>query len=570
MPSNTTRLRLLIIADFALAESGPLRLEGADLGSSLENLAPTFEVSVPNRLVERRGESLNCKLRCTDLPSFSPAAVARSLPALEDFLSARRQVSEDLAASTNDLAATLAEMPQSLRDSDLGARLKSRSAPPKADDRLSALLHQVELPGEEPAQVLADLRDEIDRRLTRQIATVLAAPRVRSVEAAWRGLAFLLEQGAAESMEIELLSTTKDEFLDTFFEQAFHREYEGKVESPLAAVVLCYAFERTLPDLERLGHAARMGESLRVPFFASMGASYFGLKRLALVPNLPDLPGKSRGAEYAKWNGLRDAEHSLWLTLILNRFLLRDAWGAGGEAVADDFMWVEESAGDDCGPLWGEGSWALGAVLARALGQGGLRLPMTAVDLEGLPCRPYGGRRGEPFPYPLEVRLVEDKSLEMAECGLVALVAEPGEHHARFPYLPTYHRARVYTTEEATRSSYQAATLPYQLFAALASRQLQEAAETLPTERSDVDLQQHFEKVFSTFLGLPSGRQSTVEESLGEEKEAGNDLPEAPVTVEVDDDPENWNVRELTVRLKPPFEICGGAVDLVLGIQVPR
>lgn len=566
MHSNSAQLRLLVLADFALADKGPTPVETTDVDSLLGQLVPTLDLQVPNRLIQRRGETLDCSLRWPDLASFAPAGVASQILAVKDLQEARRQVEDALATSAGDLSALFEALPASVQETDLGRRLQAQRGPATgAGDRVSSLLDQVQIPGEEPAAVLTGLRDEIDRRLTRQLSTILSAPRLQAVEAAWRSLAFLLAQGAAESMAIELLSSPKAEFLDTFFEQDFHREYEGRAPTPLAAVVLGYAFDRSLPDLERLGHVARMGESLRVPFFAAMGPGYFGLKRLALVPNLPDLPGKSRGAEYAKWNSLRDREESLWLALTINRFLLRDAWGSAETTADGEFKWIEATAGSEVGPLWGEASWALGAVLAQALGQGGLSLPMTAADLNRLPCRSYGGRRGEPFPYPLEVRLLEDKALEIAECGLLALVAEPGQDQARFPYLPTYHRARNYTTEEATRSSYQAATLPYQLFAALASRQLQEAAEALPAGLDDDGVQQHFEQCFSTFLGLPSAAEAAQPKTAEEE-----DTPEPPVVIEVGDDPENWNVRELTVRLNPHFEVCGGAVDLVLGLQVPR
>ena len=561
MQSTEERQRLLVLADFGLGASavqdGPVALTPAGVDEMLAALSPTLELRVAHRLVDRRGEVFEANLRFERLADFDPQALVQGLSPLADLVEARDLLEKALADSDSDLPSIGRRLPASVRDSDLGERLHTEPSQDKpGDDRISHLLSQVQVPGEGPQALLEEVRSEIDRRLTRQVATLVSDSRFRALETAWRSLAFLLAQGAAEAMEVEILSCSKDDFLDTFFEKDFHREYEGRAETPLAAVVLGFPFDRSVPDLDRLGHAATMGESLRVPFFAAMGPSYFGLKRLALVPNMPDLPGKSRGAEYAKWNGFRDRETSLWLSLTLNRFLLRD-----GLADTQDlgFQWISESAGSAADPLWGEGSWALGATLARALGQGGLRLPMTAIDLQSLPCREYGGRRGDPFPYPLEVRLLEDKALEMAECGLVALVAEPGEDQARFPYLPTYHRPKTYTTDEATRSSYQAATLPYQLFAALASRRLQEAVESLPAQHDDDSLQTHFETTFQAFLGVDP------QEKPSEEEDAN-----APVEVEVADDPENFQVREVTVRLQPDFEICGGPVDLVLGLQVPR
>ena len=561
MSSTMPRLRLLVVADFALGEAGPVTLETTDLDAVLGRLTPHLTVRIPDRLAGRRGQTLECSLTWSELASFEPAQIVASVPALDELRRARQQVAEALESGALDLEAVRMAMPHRLRDSDLGARLSPAVA--TGGDRLGDFLSQVVVPGEEPSRVLADLRDEIDLRLTRQLEAVRADPRLRAVEESWRGLAFLLSQGAAESLSIELLSATRDDFLETFFDRAFHREYEGEEALPLAAVVLGFTFDRSLADLERLGHVARMGESLRVPFLASMGPGYFGLKRLALLPRMPDLPGKSRGAEYAKWNSLRDAERSQWLTLSQNRLLLRDAWGSTETSLGAGFEWRPETAGAEAEPLWGVAAWALAAALGRALTQGGLSLPMTAVELTALRCRPYGGRRGEPFPYPLEVRLSEDKALELAECGLAVLSAEPGEGSARFPYLPTYHRARVYTTPEATRKSYQAATLPYQLFAALASRQLENVTGEISPSMSGEEVEGCFTRRFGEFLG------KSADGTLPEDASVSGEGGEPTVSVESSDDPMNPRVRELTVRLKPDFEVCGGAVDLVLGIQVP-
>ncbi len=561
MSSNSPTLRLMVISDFGLEKGRTYPFASRDIGTLLETLAPTSTIRVRNRMTGRRKDEIECTLEWRSLAAFTPAGIAAGLPGLEDLAKARRQLAEAAVdTSLHDLQELFRALPVSVRDSDLGARLRRPTA--KADGgRVDALLARLDVPGDEPEAVLADLLNEIDRRWTRQLATVLEAPQVRAVETAWRGLAFLLAQDATATLSIELLSADKDDFLESFFDQVFHREYEGESNSPLAAVVLGYDFDRSLPDMERLQHAARMGESLRVPFLASMGHGYWGLKRAALMPNLPDLETKSSGPEYAKWNRLRADDLSLWLVLTMNRFLLRGAWGTDQQVDGEGVAWVSEVA--DVEPLWGEGAWALAAVLARAFAQGGASLPMTNVDLMALPCRPYGGRRSEPFEYPLEARLPQRRILEMAACGFAPLAAEKGEDSARFSYLPTFHRARRYTTDQATRASYQAATLPYQLFATLASRQLEAAGQAISPGLSEDNVVQCFHDRFSAFLGTPE--RPAVSDPEGAEESA-----EEPIRIEVSDDPENALVRQVTVRLRPTFEVCGGQVDLVLGLPVPR
>lgn len=513
-------LRLLVLADLAPSreDARPLSLDpgGAGIEAALAALAPEVRVTVADRLgsgVRERSFSL----RFTALADFAPAALAAS--ALPDLARARDRLAagelvEGLAALAGDAPA-------------------ASPAAPSGGSALDALLSQVDLPAKAPADrslaellggpfdspaALAATATELDRRLLRQGVEIADSVPVRDLEAAWRGVSRLtLAAGEDGAIRLELLPASPGEALEAFFDTVFSAEYEGESAVPLSAVVLGFEADRGAEDVERLRQAARMGESLSVPFLGAVGPGFWGIRQPKLLANLPDLVRKVKGPEYGKWNGLRGEEASLWLCLAANRVELRTGH--------------PDSA---AGALTGPGSWALGEALIRAFRDGGARFPSPT------------------FPGAAEVALSETKALEIAEAGLAPLVRTAGdEGQIRFVALPALHAPKRYDRPQATLAAAAAATLPYQAFTGAAAhvlRRLGRGAEGL----SLAEIEERFRAGLRAFLA-----------TCGESGETA-------VTVEVETDPEQPHLAQVAVRLTPAFTLSGAEVDVVLGCVVPH
>ncbi len=549
-------LRLLLVDDFALEPGPRITLDG-EVDALLARLSPRLDGTVSDRLDirERRELRLRVTVRC--LADFAPAALLANSQAAQPWLKAR----QDLAELPQDCPPrrVLALLPEALREDPFGRKLGAEhdGAATGSDGALRGLLSKVAVGGEPRQRAI----DEIDRRLARQAVALIQAPWLRRIEAAWRSLDLLHRQCRALAVRLEIFSSPQDEVAERFFEEIFHHEYEGGASTPLAAVVLGYGFDRGQPSLDCLETCARMGESLRVPFLASPNAAFWGLKRQALLAGLPDLVGRLQGPEYVKWNRFRDDELSLWMAMVTNRFLLRRAWrDEGGEGLT----WKPSDKEDR--PLWGNGAWLLAVVVVRAYAEGGLRLPLSQVELQDvMPGDKVPGDRvpvkGEKV---LEVPLSEQRVIELGHCGLVPLMTPKGAREVRCPLAPTFHRPRRFDRDDATRASFFAATLAHQLFASLASHRLQTIAEELELGLTDGQLKASFRDQMLTFLGEP--------ESSSEVESAAPETPEAEaeevVTVQVEIPPERPETRLVTVRLQPRFEVCGGRADLVLGTVV--
>lgn len=581
----TPTLRALVLADLAGGRvEAPCTVAGGDVSAHLARLEPALSLRVPNRLGVGPHE-LACSLSFRCLDDFRLDHLARAHPLLQavarvrgvlamarDGSLAQADVRQGVleAAGDGDLGSALRERLEarpaaapvrsgaSPVDSLLGMVEVAAPAPTTASELLDTLVAAISGPPGEPSRsaIESSVR-AFDSRLTLQLAALGDAVPLRDLEAAWRGLELLLRAVIPTSkVTVEIQPTAKVDLLDSFYDAHFEREHSGESEPPLGLVLAPFAFDRTPRDIEDLQQAARMASSLGVPFLLEAAPEFFGVKQAGLVATMPDLIGKCRGPEYAKWNRLRADDTSLWLGLAFNRILLRPAWGEVGAEVAS-FGWDSTVAGASNRPLWGSGAWALGAAVLQGFAAEGLRFPVAGTEgpgvLTGLLTRVTRAGKGEPVALAVEAALSDQKALELIECGFSPLVGQAGLGQAYFLAAPSARAVARYDSEEATTASFRSATLPYQLFASMAAQALARAARQCGSGLGEDGVRSRIQAAMLDFLA--SAEPTTVSEE---------------VDVEIIGSPDSAHLLDVAVRLRPMFPIYGGPADLVLGTQALR
>jgi type VI secretion system protein ImpC len=541
---------------------------------------------------------------------LSPDGLAQRIPVLAGLARARQilgssQGSDDDAETTRqELLAALdgTALADSIRQSlgpasqtveaDVGSMAEAPAEVESADSALDSLLSKVELPRGVRTSSIArgkltecprtnvvellaaavappahrsypgkadtkGLIDEIDIALTRQIESILAHPRLVAAEAAWRGLKLLVDRVDARSgIRVEVLPTTRESFIEDFYDKVFQQEHENLSEVPLSMVLADFVFGRSTVDLEHLQDVASVAASLNVPFVLGMSPAFWGARQDKLVSSMPDLLEKMRGPEYARWASFRNDDASLWICLAANRLALRQLWQRP-RAPIRSFSWRGASEGvADLPerPLWGSAVWAVGVALCQGFSAAGISFPCCGPDtagcLDDLDLVDYQTKR-ESFPYPLEARYSARKAQELRLSGFAPLLADQGSDSAYFASLPTFHRPARYDSEEATRRSFLAAALPYQLFAGMAASVLQRTGAGVSCSLGRTDIEKVIRDRLLAFLAC------------------AEDLPEeAEVEVEIDEDEESPGALAVTARLRPRFTILGGEVDLMLGTVI--
>lgn len=324
-----------------------------------------------------------------------------------------------------------------------------------------------------------------------QLTKVLHHPLFQSMESAWRGLDFLARRLPEEGVILEILNTPADDIRQRFYDHVFLPHYNGETKHPLGQVLLDFDFDHKPSSLEVLKDLAKMGESLQAPLACQTTASFFGVGHLLHLAALSGLDQRLQGPEYTSFLGFREHPEATWLSLLLNRFLLR---------LPHQFPSYTEPASADKPDtyLWGKAVWVLGANLARAWGKHAEPAGISGMGEDGqqtgLPTRELPLSRKEKVETPLEAVLPQPIVEMLPYFGLSPLTQLPMELGTQQPGMVYIHVAvnlRRFTDPTARQPGLLTVytTLAYSIIlgraSALAQAALPKLSGTEPQEAAD-------------------------------------------------------------------------------------
>jgi len=445
------------LLDTNLSRRPILAVDRDDYGAVLARLGAGLQLAVGGAPFE---------LRFRELDDFHPD---RLFSSLELFQALRRTRDELLDPATFRRAAEVLRVPepppppraapvspgyvaphsldellaQSIQET--AARAGEAQAPPRLRDEWSQFIHDLVarhiVPGAPPEQ--AKLIAEVDSAIGAQTCALLHHVDFQALEAAWRGVFFLvrrLETGVA--LRLRLFDVSKSELAAELASSDDVRrsgtwrllveQSVGTPGAPLWALLAGnYTFEATREDLTLLGRLAAVAREARAPFLAAVSPRILGCESLVETPDPYDWPPLDPEIGEA-WEALRRAPEARWLGLLLPRFLLRLPYGRETDPV-ERFTFEEMSV-----PpvhehyLWGNPVFAAVCLLGQAFSESGWSFrPGQVHELDGLPAHIYV-EAGEPVLKPCaEVVLTERAAEEILDRGPMPLVSVRGRDAAR-------------------------------------------------------------------------------------------------------------------------------------------
>lgn len=569
-------LRLLWVADLTPGHrrtwNGPSlrrRVDAHTYSEALADWAPTLRLDVPNHL-SAEPKSLELDLRFTSLDDFTPAGVARQVPALRRLLAIRTQIEavRDRGLEREPFRAALGEagVDQTAADGLYDALVPapkpppSRPAPRDDDARIGRLLDMVDT-GEAPAPGFAEaighavsepgvsraaadgLLADFDAKLGGQVRALLAAPAFRALEAAWRGLKLLVDRlPFRDGVALDVLPAGREALADALYYQVLLPEHEGEEDAPLAAVFIDSAFGHDAADVALLDDLAGSAASLQTPLVASLSPGFFGFEGPERVGPLPLVSQMVEAPEYIAWNKLRGREEARFLALAFPPFLLRPAYGP--EHPARGFSVAEA----DTSGVWAGGAVAVALAIAQSYSATGWPTHLAGQTVEDLPL--HATPRGRT---PLATLLPEDKAAELADAGFVVLGGAPDRDRLRVLHAANVWKPARYDDAERTAHAEAHATLGCSLFTARVAHRLFRLSGELDAAAPMEEKQASAEEAMRRFLGAP-----------------GADVPAGAVTTEPVDGQETEGYDLLAVRLDPPAHVLDRPVHLAVGLPVPR
>jgi type VI secretion system protein ImpC len=446
----------------------------------------------------------------TDLKSFHPTHLVQQVEPLRKLIEARQAVLDlrDQKLSPELFLEKIQSVPHLFSSArNLPGRPKTEKTPgrasvispvrgttsvPRDDRRLDSILDLVEMPQEstaEPAYVspgalriqqfidamsegsagrrpvdrslVEGMLAETDSTLSAWLNEILSNPEFRRLEGAWRALRFLIDRtDFREAIRLQVVCARREELESVLCGLVADA---GAVEVPVAAVITDFEFGGAPQELDQLRAAAQQAEQLQAPLLVNVGSRFFGRQSVAEAARIPMLKSHLEAAEFVKWRSFREAEASRWVGIGFNRFLLRSRYD---ESSTERLPFRFRQSGEG---LWGNASWAIGALLVRSFAQTQWCGHITGLRgggaVEGLPLQPWRLPSGEEIQIPLETIFLQGRESDFYEEGFLALQASADQDTAVLVRAPTAHRPERYSGVRETESSSWRSTLTYQLIA---------------------------------------------------------------------------------------------------------
>lgn len=352
------------------------------------------------------------------------------------------------------------------------------------DDRVPATSDEV-------ARALNRAVARLDDLLGQQLNAVLHHPIFQQLEAAWRGLAYLVQEAdeaGDPTIRVRCFPASWKEIDDDFasaldFDHStlFRRIYEDEFGiaggNPLGVLLADYEVRprpaRGYPhnDIQILQSLSQVAAAAFCPTILNASPALFGLERFESLERELDLESTFERMEYLKWRGLRDMEDSRFLGLALPRVLMRLPYENSSHAAP--FRFVEDvSSGDRSGYLWGGAAFALGGVLIRAYADCGWFADIRGVErgvlggglVTGLPAHEFGtDARGVVTKTSTDVVVTDQLEKQLSELGFISLCRCYDTPYSAFYSTPSIQRPKKYDTQDATLNARISAMLHYML-----------------------------------------------------------------------------------------------------------
>jgi type VI secretion system protein ImpC len=380
------------------------------------------------------GEIRETRGRLNDPAWFAKAVAERQKSAIKSASTANSEGAKDsLGKLTQESTADLLD--QILDDSDGGmpASASNRRAS-EWDGFLKRIVEPHLVPDVEPAQdALLAAVDEASGDLMR---AVLHFPAFQGVEAAWRGLDFLVSRiETDERLQLYLLDISKEELAadlcstdDLAATGTYRILVEETVETlgaePWGLLAGIYTVAANRDDAEILGRLAKIAAAAGAPFIAAADNTLPGCGLLETVASAGGCKGYADAEGCRVWEAFRKQPEASFIGLALPRFLLRLPYGEETDTI-ESFAFEEmEESPDHSHYLWGNPAFACALLLAQSFSAYGWQMrPGIILEIEDLPLHVYkeeGESRTKPC---AEVLLTEADAEEIMEKGVIPLLS---------------------------------------------------------------------------------------------------------------------------------------------------
>ncbi|MEO8025876.1 MAG: type VI secretion system contractile sheath large subunit [Bryobacteraceae bacterium] len=426
-PAGDSPFRVLILGDFGAETPRPVLVDRDNIEAVIDKLGVTLSLPLAG------------DIRFRGVADFHPDQLYARLPMFQELREAQRKLEDP--NTFRQMAAEIAP-PRPAAKPDVGAMLSSanlldqivessgaigtgaRAAADPFQSYLQRLVAPYAVPRPDPKQ--KELLTQVEAAVNGQMRSLLHDPAFQSLEAAWRGVDFLVHNVDSDVqikvyvLNVPFESLRQEMLMARDLKQT--RLYELLVREPSvpgaarwSIVAGNYTFGAGPEDVELLGRISLLASAGDAPFIAAAN---------------PDTESWEKTPDY--WKDLQAVPESCYVGLALPRMLMRMPYGAKTESV-DTFDFEELPAVPKHGDyLWGNAVFGCLRLLMDAFAEEGWAMePSNELFIRDLPLHVYK-QDGEAVSTPVaEVLMMQDDVERLMDKGLMPLVSYKDQPLAR-------------------------------------------------------------------------------------------------------------------------------------------
>lgn len=427
----------------------------------LHAIRPTLNFTVDNCLTPDSNTPVSVNLEFKNIEDFNPTAVAQQIPLLAKLISKRKQLRFIINHLINN---------QELSATEVNATQTFIS------DFKSRYLEQHIIVEQDLLCTCHFIIAKIDQLLTQQMNVVIHHPKFQQLEAAWRGLHYLVTQTKTnKQLLIKIFCATRSELQQDLekaiefdqshlFKQIYEEEFGTLGGAPFSILIGDYEFSHSARDIALLQHLGNVAACAHAPLISAASPELFDIDHFTQLADKHDLQKIFRSTLKTKWNAFRASEDSRYIALVLPRILLRLPYSIDSNAVREfNFNETQEY-------LWGNAAYALAQRIGNAFTQHGWCAAINGLYsgglVEHLPTRTFNTYEGPAANTThTEACISDGREKELNDLGFIALCHRKNSSQSVFYNLPTLNLPKRYYTEDATTNAYLSSQLPYILSA---------------------------------------------------------------------------------------------------------
>jgi len=420
---------------------------------------------------------------------------------------------------------------------------------------------------------------ELDAKLSAQVNEIIHNKEFESLESAWRGLSYLVNNTATgESMKVRVLNISKKDLQKTLkkykgtswdqsplFKRIYEDEYGTAGGEPFGCLIGDYYFNQTAPDIELLKGVSQIAAAAHAPFIAAADPSMMNLDSWQDLANPRDLTKIFSTPEYAAWRSFRESEDSRYVALTLPRVLSRTPYGPDTNPV-ETFSFTEDTGnGDSSKYAWMNAAYAMGVNVNRSFSDYGWGAHIRGVEsggvVESLPTHTFPtDDGGVAMKCPTEIAITDRREAELSKNGFLPLCYWKNTDYAVFLGGQTVNKPQEYDNPDATANASLSARLPYIFATSRFAHYLKcIVRDKIGSFKSRADMESWLSNWISGYV--------TSDPNASEEVKAKYPLAEAKVVVEdVEGQPGYYSAK---FYLRPHYQLEGLTTSLRLTTKVP-